>query len=120
MLLSASIPELGREMKNPHNRFNLAGLVAVLLAICVGGFLYAALAITPPRLPDRQQTEDVETGHTFLRPDCQAAEIAKVPVATRSARINECAAAQEQFRLDRDGLTQAVRTTDATEEGTVR
>lgn len=89
----------------------------MLFAICVGGFLYAALAIEPPRLPARQQTEDVQSGYTVLRPDCQAAEIAKVPLESRQARIDQCAAAQEQFRLDRDGLTQAVRTTDATEEG---
>lgn len=105
-------------MLNQGARINPAGFAFTILAVCVGAlFVYVAMAIDPPRLPDRQQTEDLKPSYVAQHPECLPAQIAKLREADRPARAGECATAQENNRLEKEGLTQAIRTTDATEEG---
>lgn len=96
----------------------LAGIaLAVLGTISVAAFLYLALSFEVPRMPPRQVGDETYTTFNAIRAGCGDRALEALPPAERQIKTDECAAEQEHYRLQKEGLGQAARTTDATEEG---
>lgn len=91
----------------------VAAVGAVLLA---SAFLYLALNFELPRIPERQVGEETYTSYEAERPDCKPSQLAALVGPARSEKTELCAAEQEQYRIEKESLNQAVRATNASEE----
>jgi hypothetical protein len=80
-------------------------------------FLGWAIGFDIPRIPERQYGDETHTAYSSQSGSCDPGQIASIPnLVTRSAKKDECDTRAEVYRLQKEELNQAVRTTNAAEE----
>lgn len=90
--------------------------LASVATLALLAFTIWAPGLDFPRIPERQQSSELESAYVALRPHCRPTTIDALREDEREVRREGCETAREQHRIEVQALNQSVRSTNAAEE----